>query len=56
VLNAGLIVAFSKDAPIGIVPEDFAPAPWLGVLGFAAVVAGLYAWMVRRAEAVRRSR
>jgi putative OPT family oligopeptide transporter len=52
VLNAGLIVAFSKDAPIGIVPEDFALAPWLGVLGFAAVVAGLYAWMVRRADAV----
>ena len=26
VFNAGLIVAFSKDAPIGLVPEDFPPA------------------------------
>ena len=33
VINAGLIVALSKDAPIGLVPEDFAPAPWLGLLG-----------------------
>src|SRR5207247_3067395 len=34
VINAGLIVGFSKDAPIALVPESFAPAPWLGVLGF----------------------
>ena len=34
VLNAGLIVGLSKDAPIGLVPEDFAPAKWLGLLGF----------------------
>jgi putative OPT family oligopeptide transporter len=50
VLNAGLIVAFSKDAPIGIVPEDFRPAPWLGLLGFIGVVVWLYGWMVRRAQ------
>ena len=53
VLNAGLIVAFSKDAPIGLVPEDFAPAKWLGVLGFTAIVVWLYRWMVRRSMAVR---
>ena len=33
VINAGLIVGFSKDAPIGLVPEDFAPARWLGAGG-----------------------
>ncbi len=34
VINAGLIVATSKEAPIGLVPASFAAAPWLGVLGF----------------------
>jgi putative OPT family oligopeptide transporter len=48
VINAGLIVALSTDAPIGIVPDTFAAAPWLGVLGFVAVVWWLYAWMVRK--------
>jgi hypothetical protein len=48
VLNAGLIVAFSKDAPIGLVPEDFPPAKILGVLGFIGVIAWLYSWMLRR--------
>jgi putative OPT family oligopeptide transporter len=52
VLNAGLIVAFSKDAPIGLVPEDFAPAPWLGLLGFVGAIIWLYGWMLRR-SAVR---
>jgi putative OPT family oligopeptide transporter len=53
VINAGLIVGFSKDAPIGLVPEDFAPAPWLGLLGFVGVVIGLYGWMLRRSAAAR---
>ena len=48
VLNAGLIVAFSKDAPIGLVPEDFGPAKILGVLGFVGVIAWLYRWMLKR--------
>jgi putative OPT family oligopeptide transporter len=51
VLNAGLIVGLSKDAPIGLVPEDFAPAPWLGVLAFVGTVAWLYGWMLRRSAA-----
>jgi hypothetical protein len=45
-----LIVAFSKDAPIGLVGEDFRPAPWLGLIGFAAVIVWLYGWMVKRAR------
>jgi putative OPT family oligopeptide transporter len=51
VINAGLIVGFAKDAPIGIVPEDFGPAPWLGLLGFVAAIVWLYGWMLRRSAA-----
>ncbi|MCU0647331.1 MAG: oligopeptide transporter, OPT family [Gemmatimonadaceae bacterium] len=48
VLNAGLIVALAKDAPIALVAEDFALAKPLGVVLFAAAIVGLYGWMVRR--------
>ena len=51
VINAGLIVGFSKDAPIALVPEDFKAAPWLGVIGFVAVIVWLYGWMLRKARA-----
>jgi putative OPT family oligopeptide transporter len=53
VLNAGLIVALAKDAPIGLVGEGFALAPWLGVAAFVGSVVMLYGWMLRRAEAAR---
>ena len=53
VLNAGLIVALASDAPIGIVPADFALAPWLGVLGFVAAIIWLYGWTLRRSAAMR---
>src|ERR1700693_6271854 len=52
VINAGLIVGFSKDAPIALVPENFAPAPWLGVIGFVGAIVWLYGWMLRRSRAV----
>ncbi len=52
VINAGLIVGLSKDAPIGLLPETFVLAPWLGILLFIAVIVALYAWMVSRAKAV----
>jgi putative OPT family oligopeptide transporter len=54
VLNAGLIVGFSKEAPIALVPETFAPAPWLGMLGFIGVIIWLYGWMLRRSAAAAR--
>jgi putative OPT family oligopeptide transporter len=53
VINAGLIVGFSKDAPIALVPEDFVLAPWLGVIGFVGSIVWLYGWMLRRSAAVR---
>ena len=51
VINAGLIVGLNNDAPIGIFPADFAPAPLLGVVGFIAVIVWLYGWMLRRSRA-----
>jgi putative OPT family oligopeptide transporter len=51
VINAGLIVALSKDAPIALVSSTFALAPWLGLLGFLASLVWLYGWMLRRARA-----
>ncbi len=48
VINAGLIVGLASDAPIGLVPDSFALAPWLGVLGFVGSVVYLYGWMLRR--------
>jgi len=51
VINAGLIVALANDAPIGLVPEDFRAAPWLGVLGFVGIIILLYSWMLRRSRA-----
>ena len=53
VINAGLIVGTSKDAPIGLVPEDFSLAPWLGALGFIGIIIWLYWWMLQRSKAAR---
>jgi len=48
VLNAGLIVALSTDAPLALVAADFPAANLIGLLSFVALVVGLYAWMLRR--------
>ena len=48
VLNAGLIVAFAKDAPIALVGEDFAPAKLLGLAAFIGLVVALYRWMLQK--------
>ena len=52
VINAGLIVGFSKDAPIALVPGNFALAPWIGVRGLVGAIVWLYGWMLRRSAAV----
>jgi putative OPT family oligopeptide transporter len=51
VINAGLIVGFNNDAPIGFFPADFAPAPLLGVAAFIGIIVWLYGWMLRRSHA-----
>ena len=51
VINAGLIVGFNNDAPIGFFPADFALAPWLGVAGFIGIIVWLYGWMLKRSRA-----
>jgi putative OPT family oligopeptide transporter len=51
VVLAGLIVAFATDAPLGLVPGDYAPAPYIGLAAFAALILLLYGWMMKRATA-----
>lgn len=48
VLLAGLIVAH---VPLGLVPDDFAPANGIGLAAFAILIVVLYGWMLRRARA-----
>jgi len=51
VVLAGLIVAFSSDAPLALVPADFAWMNWIGLGVFAGLIVILYGWMMRRARA-----
>jgi len=53
VINAGLIVGLSNDAPLGFFPADFGPAPLLGIALFIALIVLLYGWMLRRAKVMR---
>jgi putative OPT family oligopeptide transporter len=53
VLNAGLIVGLSKDAPIALVGEDFVLGPWLGLFAFVGIIILLYGWMLRKSAAAR---
>jgi putative OPT family oligopeptide transporter len=48
VLNAGLIVGLSKEAPLALVPATFAPAGAIGAVTFVALVVLLYRWMLRK--------
>jgi putative OPT family oligopeptide transporter len=51
VVLAGLIVAFSSDAPLALVPADFIWANWIGIAAFAGLIVVLYGWMMSRARA-----
>ena len=53
VINAGLIVGLSKDAPIALVSEEFVLAPWLGLVGFVVAIVLLYRWMLQRSGATK---
>ena len=50
VLNAGLIVAYSNDAPIALVADTFAPAKILGFVGFVGLGSGSIDGCCRRIE------
>ncbi|HUE65893.1 MAG TPA: oligopeptide transporter, OPT family [Rhizomicrobium sp.] len=51
VLNAGLIVAFNKDAPLAVVGPSF-PATAVALIGFAGLIVLLYGWLLRRARVI----
>jgi hypothetical protein len=53
VLNAGLIVGFSSDAPLALVPADFAYMNEIGLGLFTLLVVVLYAWIMKRARAFK---
>ncbi|MDE2462317.1 MAG: oligopeptide transporter, OPT family, partial [Alphaproteobacteria bacterium] len=48
VILAGLIVAFSSQAPLALVSAHFAAAGWIGFAAFALLIGGLYGWMMKR--------
>ena len=48
VLNAGLIVALNNDAPLALVPDDFAPANVIGLVTFSGWWSCSTGWMLRR--------
>ena len=50
VLNAGIIVGFNRDAPMAVVPADFAYATPIALLGFVGLTILLYGWLLRRAR------
>jgi putative OPT family oligopeptide transporter len=50
VLNAGIIVATSKEAPLALVGADFKLAPILGLIAFVGLVVVLYSWMLKKSS------
>ena len=48
VLNSGLIVATKNEAPLALVPADFAPANAIGIVAFVGLIVLLYRWMLTR--------
>lgn len=50
VLQAGLIVATSKEAPLAVVSTDVKLGPVIGFLSFCLCVVGLYRWLHQQAS------
>jgi putative OPT family oligopeptide transporter len=50
VLNAAIIVGANRDAPLAVVPADFAGAMPIGVILFIGLTALLYGWLLKRAR------
>jgi putative OPT family oligopeptide transporter len=50
VLNAAIIVGANRDAPLAVVPADFAFATPIAVLSLVGLTALLYGWLLRRAR------
>jgi putative OPT family oligopeptide transporter len=48
VLNSGLIVSTNDEAPLALVPADFAPANLIGIASFVGAIVWLYRWMLER--------
>jgi putative OPT family oligopeptide transporter len=51
VFNAGLIVAFSTEAPLALLRTEPSFAPILGAVAFTGLVVWLYRWMLRKVRA-----
>ena len=51
VINAGLIVAANRDAPLAVVAADFPYAAPLALIGLIGSILLLYGWLLRRARA-----
>lgn len=51
VVLAAAAYAMVSAAPLALVPADFAPANWISLASFAALIAVLYGWMLRRSRA-----
>ena len=51
VILAGLIVAFSSQAPLALVGAHFVPAGFIGFAAFALLIASLYGWMMNHSRA-----
>jgi putative OPT family oligopeptide transporter len=50
VLNAAIIVGVNRDAPLAVVPADFAPAMPVGIVAFIGLSMLLYGWLLKRAR------
>ena len=50
VINAAIIVAANRDAPLAVVPSSFALGLPLALAGFIGLTALLYGWLLRRAR------